>query len=218
MMLLSEPLQCNGAVELDTDLPEVLYGLGPKSLLRVRWQLDGCAGFSRMMTGRSHPGLNDRMEQFSYAYVAAVATAAGFAVQKRDPDWDSVDIQIFSGGSKGLPGARQIEAQLKCTTPDVLNKSELIYDLPIKNFRDLRAPVTYPRILIVVVVPPLPEDWTIQSETKLELRQCGYWKSLREEPESTNVASVRIRIPRIQVFSTSIPSMILQGFGGGGAP
>ena len=58
--------------------------------------------------------LNQQKEQFSRAYVQAVAAAAGFATYIPDVDDDSIDMGIAAGGKESRRRPR-LELQLKCT-------------------------------------------------------------------------------------------------------
>lgn len=70
--------------------------------------------------------------------------------------------------------------------------------LKLKNYNDLRGDHYVPRVLIVVLVPTVPEDWLIQNHESLALRHCVYWLSLQQSPETTNTAKVTVAIPRSQ--------------------
>jgi hypothetical protein len=45
---------------------------------------------------------NQQKEQFSYAYVRAVASVAGYGVHRPEPDDDSVDLVVSARGSLTL--------------------------------------------------------------------------------------------------------------------
>ena len=142
-----------------------------------------------------------RKEQFSRAYVHAVASTAGFSTYLPLTDRESVDIG-FSGEGDEQYFPPRLEAQLKCTSRDVLSDSYCHYPLKIKNYDDLRKRnVMVPRILIVLIVPMEVESWINPSEFKTVLMHSGYWTSIRGEPETPNVEKVTIRIPRINRFT-----------------
>ncbi len=146
--------------------------------------------------------VNRQKEEFSHAYVRAVASAAGFAVARPEVDDDSVDLILAAAGGGGTFRSPRIELQLKCTAGGNGSAEDLSFPLKIKNYEDLRAPnVLVPRLLVLVCVPEKPEDWLSQTQEQLVLRRCGYWLSLRGAPETDNVAAVTVRLPRAQVFS-----------------
>lgn len=143
-------------------------------------------------------------EQFSVAYVTAVASVAGFSVDQPKRDLDSIDMVISGRSKTGKVRSPRLELQLKCTASSVVREDVLKFPLKRKNFDDLiPTNVLVPRILVVVIVPEKPSDWLHQSEQELALRHCGYWVSLRGHPETENEASVTVDIPRNQVFSVS---------------
>lgn len=142
-------------------------------------------------------------EQFSFAYVRAVAAAAGFHVVRPEVHDDSVDLGILgkAASEAGIPP--RIELQAKCTSSDILGNGTLHFALPIKNYDDLRRDCLVPRLLVVVLVPDDPGEWIAQSEEELAMRKCGYWVNLRRYVRSPNQSSVTIEIPREQVFTVS---------------
>jgi len=146
--------------------------------------------------------ISQRKEQFSRAYVHAVATVAGFSLYRPDVDDDSIDLTIAGRGGQGIPRPPRIEIQLKCTSKDRLRSQHLVYPLKRKNYDDLRPlDLVVPRLLVVMTVPDVESEWLHQSEEELSLRRCAYWSSLRGLDEMKNVRSISIRLPRRNVFS-----------------
>jgi hypothetical protein len=102
----------------------------------------------------------------------------------------------------GQSADQEWSARLKATAQEILRDDHLTFPLSLKNYDDLRTTdVLVPRILIVVLMPPDEAEWLAQSEQQLCLRHCGYWRSLRGEPERTNATSVTVTLPRANVFS-----------------
>lgn len=143
------------------------------------------------------------MEEYSRAWVRAVASAAGAAVDRPTVDvgidisfsWDTVNAKIRSA---------KVEAQLKCTSQDVLSFDRVKYPLPLKNYDDLiMDDILVQRILIVVLVPHDPGEWIAHADEYMALRQCGYWVSLRGYPKSANASSVTVEIPIAHAFTVS---------------
>lgn len=115
----------------------------------------------------------------------------------------------------GKVQAPRLELQLKCTSTDILDGRRARFPLPIKNYNDLRISSLVPRILVVVLVPKSLDDWLRHSETEMCLRRCGYWVSLREQPETQNLTAVTVELPRSNQFTvesiTSVMNRISQG-------
>jgi hypothetical protein len=141
--------------------------------------------------------LNDRMSRFSLAYIAAVAAHAGYQVTEPPIDKDSIDgILISQEGRRPMIGF-----QAKATGQDILKEDHVAFSLPIKNYDDLRKDTLTPRILIVLVVPEVHPQWISHCEDDLRLRRCGYYISLSGRPDSSNVATVTVHIPRTAMFT-----------------
>lgn len=163
--------------------------------------------------------LSQQKEQFSEAYVRAVAAVAGYAVYRPEVDDDSVDLGLAARGGGGSRRSPRLEMQLKCTEQEVLQDDGLHWPLELKNYNDLRGgDLCVPRILVVVVVPQKLDDWICQSEVELAMRRCGYWLSLRDHPETDNKSSVTVVMPRGHVFSVEALCQLMQDVGYGGAP
>lgn len=141
--------------------------------------------------------INAQKEQFSVAYVRAVASVSGFSCTKPDVDDASIDIEFRK---KGEPTV--IAAQLKASSSPNIKEDHLNYPLPIKNYNDLRAQSLEKRILIILIVPGnIPTEWIEQSSEQLLLKKCAYWVSLENYPDSSNEESVTIKIPLSQRFT-----------------
>jgi hypothetical protein len=126
-----------------------------------------------------------RQEQFSNAYVSAVAAVAGFATYIPQPDIDSIDLGIADKGSRGIIRSPNLHLQIKAPyRHNVINTHTMSYSLKKKNYDDLRhIDFHIPRILIVVILADDINDWLYQSDQELIMRHCAYWTSLRGKPE-----------------------------------
>lgn len=163
--------------------------------------------------------LTQSKEQFSHAYVRAVASVAGYAVYKPEVDDDSVDLGLAARGRGDTIRSPRLELQLKCTAQDVLRSEHVSLELGRKNFEDLRGTdLLVPRILVIVVVPVRPDTWIVQTEDSLAMRRCGYWLSLRSYTDTENVTSVTVQIPRVNVFSVDNLRDLMALVGRGEAP
>lgn len=140
---------------------------------------------------------SDLQSEFSLAYVRAVAHAAGYFVQEygRPFDNDGMDLQLMRRGrtvrrAHRAPICRSSHGSVKRRP----TRSRTIYDT-------LRAAgFQVPRILVLVVMPRDASEWLSHSEREIALRRCGYWASLLGQPATENAATVRVKIPRNQVF------------------
>ena len=160
--------------------------------------------------------LGQQKEQFSFAYVRAIAATAGFSVSEPSVDDDSIDLVIASREVSSIHSRPRLELQVKCTAGEVLTDDHFKYPLKRKNYDDLRDPnVCIPRILVVVRVPNALDEWAVATDEELALRRCGYWCSLRGMDYSENATRVSVSVPRNHRFTVeglrAIMDCILQG-------
>jgi hypothetical protein len=141
------------------------------------------------------------MEQFSRAYVQAVAASAGCSFSTPSVDNDSVDLTLYRR-SPGTPvRSPRLDLQLKATGADCIHDNDVAFPLSLKNYDDLRpTDVAVPRMLVVVAMPAEIQEWMEHDEERLALRRCGYWFSLRGLPHTPNQTQVTVRIPRANRF------------------
>jgi hypothetical protein len=163
--------------------------------------------------------LNLQKEQFSNAYVRAVAAAAGFQVYKPEVDIDKIDWIVAAPGPRKTVRSPMVGIQLKCTSRDILRANDLAFFVNAETYDNLRDPNhMFPRVLLVVVVPAEVAEWLVHAEENLALRDCGYWFSLRGLPESDNETGETIRIPRKQQFTIDALTGMMERVGVGGSP
>lgn len=163
--------------------------------------------------------LSQRKEQFSKAYVRAVASVAGFSTYEPSVDDDSIDVGFSDTGSNNTPRRPRIEAQLKCSAQDILREDGVHFPLSIKNYNDLRAAdFLVPRILVVVLVPEELEEWLTHTEEETAVRRCGYWRSLTGMDETQNAQSVTVVLPRTQCFTAAALQEMMGRVSDGGMP
>ena len=150
---------------------------------------------------------NIQKEQFSIAYVRALAAVAGVKVWHTDVDDESVDMTLERTGG----GSPRVDLQLKYTADPVPLAGDLPFTLKLKNYDDLRAETIAPRFLVVLFVPRDSTDWLALSmpPDQLVLRRCALWTSLQRETPTTNEVSVTVRLPRSQVLTVSAVHQML---------
>lgn len=146
---------------------------------------------------------NRQKEEFSYAYVHAVASHAGFFCEKRLVDINSVDVTIrsdhyVSAESKMCP---VIDFQLKATSTHDFNNGDLSFPLKVKNYHELRGEASVPILLIVFLIPKNVRDWLEHSEEQLITRKCAYWCNLKGFPGMGNTDEVTVHIAQKNLFS-----------------
>lgn len=136
-------------------------------------------------------------EQFSFAHLHALAAQAGCVVDLARVDLDSIDCRISKPGvnARGVWGP-VLEVQLKCTS--VLDRDSAgspVFDLAVRAYNALRDERCFnPRMLAVLEVPSDPADWIACTDGEICLRHRAYWTSLKGEPPTSNVRSVRVSV------------------------
>lgn len=165
--------------------------------------------------------ITTQKEEFSYAYISAVASVAGYSFQiaPRPLDLVGVDVTITGLVSPGSRRRTRLDLQLKCTSQDLLDNEGIRYSLEIKNYNELRNTNLDddPLLLVVVLVPEKVEHWLQQTETELCLKRCAYWVSLRGQASSTNQSNVTVYLPRQNVFSVDALKTLMQRIAAGEA-
>lgn len=155
---------------------------------------------------------------FGAAYVHTIAAGAGFGVEVSGPVRDAagIDLTVVARPPGARRRARELHLQVKCTAHG-LEDDAVAVDLPIKNYDELRDPnVQVPMVLVVVLVPESPVDWLSQTESELIARRCAWWMNLAGMPPRDVRHSVRIRVPRSQIFTPdALASMMDKVVSGG---
>lgn len=156
---------------------------------------------------------NDIMEELSLAYVRAVASRAGFAVEEVRRDRDSIDLRIHARGALGggVLHSPALAVQLKSTALDLPDDgSGFPYDLKVKNYNDLVRTSLIPCVLVVFLLPEDPARWLSWTEEALVLRRSAYWCSLCGLPATRNEATARVHLSRAQVFDGAAIRVLLE--------
>jgi Domain of unknown function (DUF4365) len=158
-------------------------------------------------------------EQFSLAFVHAVATVAGFTVTRPSVDRQSIDLIVESSEAGTQFDCPRLELQIKCTSLDTGQGEHLVHDLPIKNYTDLQKKSYVPRLLVVVTVKSrIPQEWLREEPEALILRGSGLFFSLSTAAQSSNDKTVRLKIPRTQRFSVEALRTLMNTIANGGRP
>lgn len=137
-----------------------------------------------------------QQEQFSIAYIRAIASAAGFGIEETSIDIDSVDLTIRQYENNSVyPVYDSLRVQLKCTYSHQPKNGHLPYPLSIKNYNDLRQNTAIPRILIVLHVPKDIDQWLNHTDKYLSLYHCAYWVQLQNMEPTNNANNITVSIP-----------------------
>jgi hypothetical protein len=156
-----------------------------------------------------------RQEGLSRAYMQAVAARCGLSVDWRGQDY-GIDLTLFEivSDAAGLSeSGLRVDVQLKSTTTPAVQATEVFYDLEVKAYHRLRlAARVDPRLLVLLVLPADEGEWLSISEEHLLLRRCAYWLDLRGRPTTRNTSTVRVALPRANVFSPDQLNRLIADF------
>lgn len=152
-----------------------------------------------------------RQEALCRAYVQAVAASMGVSTSVPTPDY-GIDLSLRSveqRGQRHLDSRLQLDLQLRSTTRANISETFVSYDLDVQTYDFLREQPLIRCLLVVLVLPEDDAGWLSQSADELIVRHCAYWFSLRGADPVTATSSVRITIPRGQVFSVQAVRAIM---------
>jgi Domain of unknown function (DUF4365) len=141
----------------------------------------------------------------SRAYVRAIAARAEVVCVEATQDF-GIDFYLravtFQAGRYSDTGP-ELDVQLKSTTRAEMSDTEVIHDLEVRAYNLLREHLVpgWPRILVLLVLPEDEVEWLTHTVDELILRRCAYWVSLRGSEPVTAHRTVRIALPRGNVFS-----------------
>lgn len=156
---------------------------------------------------------NDIKEELSLAYVRAVASRAGFAIEEVRRDRDSIDLHVCARGvlAGGPLESPVLGVQLKSTARDVSSVDfEIPYDLKVKNYNDLTRKTLIPRILVVLFLPEDPRHWVTLTTKALVLRRSAHWISLAGQASTPNKETARVHMRQSQVFDLDSVRKLLE--------
>jgi len=146
--------------------------------------------------------------ELSVAYLHAIAAKTSFAIDIPHVDSDSVDAVISAKGKvapDSIKHSPRIEVQLKATINAVENKERLIpYLLSIKKYDDLRADTVLPRLLVLLALPRIENEWLIHQTDRLILQKCAYFLNLKGLSASPNMDNQTVYIPSSNILTPDV--------------
>jgi hypothetical protein len=161
---------------------------------------------------------NHRQEGLCRAYVQAIAARCGMSTSLPSPDY-GIDItlnDIAITGRRRYESGYKIDVQAKSEVRREVVGEHFRYDLDARTFDLLRhAAPGCPRILVVLLLPRDEAQWTKQTEEALTLHHCAYWLSLKGQGPTRNRRSVRLQIPRRNVFSVEAVAALMSRYKAG---
>lgn len=133
---------------------------------------------------------SSQKEQFSRAYVLAVATQANVTIGTWNVDKDGVDVTLRRG-------ARMVDLQLKCTRSARNVQGNFVFDLDVPTYDKLVHPDrSVPAFLTLMIVPPDVELWLHHRPEDLLMRCHGYWAAMPVGAQVSAGTKTAIHLPR----------------------
>ncbi|WP_207454605.1 DUF4365 domain-containing protein [Desertivibrio insolitus] len=156
-------------------------------------------------------------EQYSVAFVHALATRARCKVQGLEVDDEQVDVTIRQKAKHLHYSRTMVDVQLKCTSRDVVKDDGVHFPLTRKQYDGLRERGIAAKILVVLVVEDEFDDWFTVTNDELLMRGSAYWVLMDDQPEITT-QSTTVLLPAANRFNVDQLLDMLQRIGQGGKP
>jgi hypothetical protein len=157
-------------------------------------------------------------EALSEAYLMSIASVGNVTVNPFKHDEYGTDTILQKRVT--LPDGREcdvnLNVQLKSTSSHNeyrIDGSDIKYTLKVANYRALTMQSTYPKCLILLLLPDNQTEWVEQSVDELILKKCMYWVSLDGLGETKNEETVTISIPLDHYLDSSALGLIMQKCG-----
>lgn len=150
----------------------------------------------------------DIESELSYAYLHAVASAAGVncRIENRHGDNRCVDVILtcYEPFEDSYKEEIDLKVQLKATIaePAETNLHFSYFFSGIKQYDFLREETkSQHRVLVVLFLPKNCSEWLNVSSEQLVLKNCAYWVSLRGADGCTNSSGTTVYLPKEQLLS-----------------
>jgi hypothetical protein len=157
------------------------------------------------------------MEQYSVAFVHALATRARCKIANLVVDDEQVDLTIRQSAEHKVFQRTMVDVQLKCTAQDSIRSDGLHFELSEKHYNGLRVPGIVKKILVVLAVDPDFDKWMLVQPSELLLRGSAYWTAVDGWPDITT-ESKTVVLPDQNRFNVDSLLDMLQRVGEGGVP
>jgi hypothetical protein len=151
-----------------------------------------------------------KAQALSMAYIRAIAAKAGANIYKSEEDF-GVDMSfckiVQRNGRYTDTSSMPVPFQIKASKVWELRGDTIVYDLEVKNYNDLVNSSIC--VLILMCLPPTSDEWLRQDEECLRLHRCCYYWRPSDRAETLNSEKKRIYIPRDQMFTEDVLTMLM---------
>lgn len=165
-----------------------------------------------------------RQEDLSFAYISAVVANAGHNCGPPQRHDYGIDIEIgyvAKIGQRRRDTGHRLHIQAKASHTFAISDDDncIIYNIKVGAYNDLILKDRgNPAILVLYCMPSDENGWLSVYEECTTLKHCGYWISLRGMPVSTNKTTLKIEIPKEQMFTDKSLKDIMDRIKGGEYP
>jgi len=153
---------------------------------------------------------NDKKAELSYAYLHAVAAAAGFACSDTNRHLDGCGVDARVDIRERLDAAAHLTEfslpiQLKATSAKLpIVEGRISFPLDVDQYDKLRVTtVSIPKLIVLMTLPEEVESWLNVSAESLVARHCARWTCIQGQPDSANAATVTVRFHLDRVLTPS---------------
>lgn len=156
-------------------------------------------------------------ETLSIAYATAVIGIAGHSLTIISEDYGTdISIRRIDNFNNMIIDLGPIfECQLKSTVNWQEEKEHIVYDMEAAAFNRLiyqHQNASSPVILVLLCLPKNEIEWLAINIDELKLRKCCFYK-IMDDDFTTNSDSIRIRIPKKNVFNPENVSKLVSEVG-----
>ncbi|MDX6260305.1 MAG: hypothetical protein QOH84_1993 [Kribbellaceae bacterium] len=152
--------------------------------------------------------------KFGEDYVRVLASAAGLLISQDDIDYDGVDFCIKKHTATGW--SPRIEVQVKTTSRPKRRAAAFDFDgLNQSQFNKLAGPdFVVHRFLFLIIVPAKTDEYAALNTTGLQLRDVGYYVSLRDKTpfdQPDKKKHIRVTVPTANVLTVTTLRQLIDG-------
>ena len=142
------------------------------------------------------------MEQYSVAFLHAIATRARCKLEHLKVDDEQVDVTLRQKANHLKFQRTMIDVQIKCTGQAVVQADGVHFSIQRSQYEGLKEKAYLQKILIVVAVDPDFDQWMDLSPTDILMRGQAFWISTAAMPElAANVQSQTVVLPLANEFN-----------------
>lgn len=159
-----------------------------------------------------------QQETFQRSYLEAIVAAAGCILFEAKVD-DGIDAIIKHRSTKHQNDVDQwLQIQLKATGSGTPGPNGTVKaQFRKKRFELFATPTpTMHKIVVIMLQPPVVDDWMKASHENLKLMHCSYWVNIAGETTTAN--DPYVHAPRTNIFDDRALCDIMARIGQGGAP